>query len=165
MGSIEKGASTREGKPIIIQDASLAFASIRPSDISQTHPLLLLLQHTPQLQMLELINLPWLTDALLSAAAAQVQLRALSSLSVIGIGNQHLTHGALLGLTSLRKLRELRWHVGSVLELMPDVNALAQLQGLMAVHLPHWLHTQMERWGAYAVLDSMPLCDVNVELP
>jgi hypothetical protein len=165
MGSIEKGASTRKGKPIIIQDASLAFVSIRASDISQTHPLLLLLQRTPQLQMLELINLPWLTDALLSSAAAQVQLRALSSLSVIGIGNQHLTHGALLGLTSLRKLRELRWHVGSVLELMPDVNALAQLQGLMTVHVPHWLHSQMERWGAYAVLDSMPLCDVNVELP
>ncbi len=54
--------------------------------------------------------------------------------------------------------------MGGQLELMPDVQALAQLKGLMTVHLPHWLHQQMERWGAYAVLDSMPLCDVNVKL-
>lgn len=169
MGSVTKGVSTRAGYPVILRDSpaqpdSLAAARTAGSASTLLPPLLQFLQHTPQLHMLELIHLPWLSDALLSAAAAQTQLRALRSLSVVGIGNQHLTHGALLGLTRLSKLRELRWHVGSVLDLMPDVQALAQLQGLMIVHFPHWLCGQFERWGGYAVLDSMPLCDVNAEL-
>jgi hypothetical protein len=50
-----------------------------------------------------------------------------------------------------------------VLELMPDMVALAKLKGLVALHIPTWMHQQMERWGAYAVLDSLPLCDVHVE--
>lgn len=134
------------------------------SAAQQQHPLLLLLQHTSQLQQLELIGLVWLSDSLLMQVAATTQLRSLSSLSVVGVGNTYLTHGALLGLTSLKSLRDLRWHVGDVLSLMPDVRALAELKGLMRLSLPHWLHAQMERWGAYAVLRSMPLCDVNVEL-
>eukprot|EP00775_Hariotina_reticulata_P004481 gene4481-4735_t len=81
-----------------------------------------------------------------------------------GIGNQGLTHGGLLGLKALRKLRQLRWHVGDALELMPDMTALAQLKGLVALHIPSFLHNQMERWGGYAVLNNMPLCDVHVEM-
>lgn len=171
MGAVVKGRSDSRGRPIIIPypadqgGPTPQAAGCDAHTVSAQHPLLMLLQHTQRLRMLELIDLPWLSDAVLSAAAAQTHLqRQLETLSVVGIGNQLLTHGSLLGLTGLRKLRELRWHVGSVLELMPDVQALAQLQGLMRVHLPHWLHQQMERWGAYAVLDSMPLCDVDVEL-
>jgi hypothetical protein len=164
MGSIHKGISTQQGQPLVVRNA-IAVAPTDAAVVGDSHPLLLLLQHTRQLRALELINLPWLTDAVLAAAAGQTQLQGLSSVSVVGIGNQHLTHGALLGLTGLRKLRELRWHVGDILELMPDVNALAQLKGLVLLSIPHWLHNQMERWGAYAVLDSMPLCDVNVEVP
>lgn len=160
VGSILKGASTRHGCAIVVHDSS---SSPTLADGSP-NPLLRLLQLTSELCRLELINMPALTDALLAAAAAQTQLHGLSSLSVLGLGNQNLTHGALLGLTQLRRLRELRWHVGDVLELMPDVNALGQLKALMTLSIPNWLHSQMERWGAYAVLDSMPLCDVNVEL-
>lgn len=163
LSSVLKGKTDRHGRPICTASSS-AYAGTPGNSELNTQPLLRLLQHTEQLQMLELIDLPWLSDAVLTAAAEQTQLRQLESLSIVGIGNQHLTHGSLLGLTGLWKLRELRWHVGSVLDLMPDVQALAQLRGLMTVHLPHWLHNQMERWGAYAVLDSMPMCDVNVEL-
>ena len=161
LGSIKKGTSTPQGYPIIVQDTSCLPVAADGSP----NPLVQLLQQTQRLHRLELIGLPWLTDALLAAAAAQTQLRGLSSLSILGVGNQELTHGGLLGLTRLCKLRELRWHVGDVLALMPDVKALEQLRGLLTLHIPNWLHSQMERWGAYAVLDSMPMCDVNVELP
>lgn len=99
----------------------------------------------------------------LTASASGSSLRCLTSLSVLGIGNPGLGHGGLLGLTTLKQLRLLRWHVGDVLELMPDMGALAKLKGLVALAIPTWLHAQMERWGAYAVLDSLPLCDVHVE--
>jgi hypothetical protein len=141
-------------------------------DTPKMHALSLLLYSTHNLQQLELINLPWLDDAVLAAAAASAAAGAaitgcnqgLSSLSVAGIGNQSLTHGGLLGLRPLRKLRQLRWHVGDALELMPDMTALAQLTGLMALHIPTFLHNQMERWGGYAVLSKMRLCDVHVEM-
>jgi hypothetical protein len=137
-------------------------------------PLVVLLHNLPHLQQLELANMhhSQLNDGLLAAAAAAApaaagvvssSLRCLTSLSVLGIGNQGLSHGGLLGLTNLAKLRVLRWHVGDVLELMPDMGALAKLKGLVALHIPTWMHQQMERWGAYAVLDSLPLCDVHVE--
>jgi hypothetical protein len=147
-------------------------------------PLVVLLRHLPYLQQLELANMhhSQLNDGLLAAAAAPSStaadgmasgpglsagscssLTCLTSLSVLGIGNPGLSHGGLLGLTRLEKLRVLRWHVGDVLELMPDMGALAKLKGLVALHIPTWLHAQMERWGAYAVLDSLPLCDVHVE--
>jgi hypothetical protein len=135
-------------------------------------PLVLLLRNSPNLQQLELADMhhSQLNDALLAAAAAleaagltTSSLRCLTSLSVLGIGNQGLSHGGLLGLTSLVKLRVLRWHVGDVLELMPDMGALAKLKGLVALHIPTWMHQQMECWGAYAVLDSLTLCDVHVE--
>ncbi|WIA15982.1 hypothetical protein OEZ85_012722 [Tetradesmus obliquus] len=99
----------------------------------------------------------------LTGSASGSSLRCLTSLSVLGIGNPGLSHGGLLGLTTLKQLRLLRWHVGDVLELMPDMGALAKLKGLVALAIPTWLHAQMERWGAYAVLDSLPLCDVHVE--
>jgi hypothetical protein len=151
-------------------------------------PLVVLLRHLPHLQQLELANMhhSQLNDSLLAAAAAAgvavvntnpaaagldaaagltggASLRCLSSLSVLGIGNPGLSHGGLLGLTTLEQLRVLRWHVGDVLELMPDMGALAKLKGLVALHIPTWLNSQMERWGAYAVLDSLPACDVHVE--
>jgi hypothetical protein len=172
MGSIEKGITSRWGYPVIVQDSppepngspAAAPAAADGAVGTPLPPLLQFLQHTPQLHMLELIHLPWLTDEVLSAAAQKTQLRGLSSLSVVGIGNQQLTHGALLGLTGLSKLRELRWHVGSPFDLLPDVQALAQLQGLMTVHFPHWLCAQFERWGGYAVLEELPMCDVNAEM-
>lgn len=137
------------------------------------HPLVVMLRHLPALQQLELSGMQHtqLNDSLLAAATASgpdltahgPSLRALTSLSVLGVGNQSLTHGGLLGLTSLEKLRVLRWHVGDALELMPDMGALGKLRGLVALHIPTWLHAQMDRWGAYAVLDSLPFCDVHVE--
>jgi hypothetical protein len=130
------------------------------------HPLLVLLrQHATRLAQLELADLQWLTDDLLCVAAAVPSLRGLASLSVIGVGNQAITHGGLLGLTGLGRLRRLRWHVGDALALMPDMAALGCLKGLVALHLPIWLHAQLDRWGAYAVLDDLPLCDVHVEVP
>lgn len=160
LGIVEPSSNASDGDAAIADDVS----SDPVTASGNQHPLMQLLQRTEQLRMLELIDLSWLNDQLLAAVGAITQLRGLSSLSVVGVGSQGLTHGALLGLTGLKKLRELRWHVGDVLELMPDVNALAQLKGLMTLHIPSWLHAQMERWGAYAVLDSMPLCDVHVEL-
>jgi hypothetical protein len=130
----------------------------------ETHPLPLLLSRLGGLQQLELISLPWLRDELLASAAALPSLTRLATLSVVAVSNPRVTHGGLLGLT-LPKLRVLRWHVGDVLELMPDVGALAALRGLVALHVPTWLHTQMVRWRAYGVLDKMPLCDAHVELP
>lgn len=141
-----------------------ADASLSTSPPPPEHPLLRLLAATRCLSQLELIHLHWLRDDLLAAAAALPMLRGLGTLSVLGVGNQAVTHGGLLGLTTLRKLRRLRWHVGDALELLPDMAALAQLRGLVALHVPTWLHAQMERWGAYDVLNSLPLCDVHVEV-
>lgn len=120
-----------------------------------------LLQELPVLQHLELANLHHVDDQVLCQAVQD--LTSLESLSIVGIGNQQLTHGALLGLTRLRKLRQLRWHVGDVLDMLPDLSSLAMLKGLMALYVHTPLHTQMERWGGYAVLDSLPFCDVHVE--
>ncbi|KAF6266026.1 hypothetical protein COO60DRAFT_639825 [Scenedesmus sp. NREL 46B-D3] len=165
--------------------ASSSHAVFDASTLQQ--PLVVLLRRLPYLQQLELADMhhSQLNDRLLAAAAAAAagvaaapsssgpgltgrtgcsSLRCLTSLSVLGVGNQGLSHGGLLGLTSLAKLRALRWHVGDVLELMPDMGALSKLKGLVALHIPTWLHVQMERWGAYAVLVSLPLCDVHVEV-
>lgn len=120
-----------------------------------------LLQQLQGLQQLELIDLPQLDNQMLGQAVSA--LTSLQSLSVVGIGNQQLTHGGLLGLTCLKKLRQLRWHVGDVLDMLPDLTSLAKLKGLVALYIHTALHTQMERWGAYAVLDSLPFCDVHVE--
>jgi hypothetical protein len=170
LDGIQKGASTRKGDPIIVVNGYQPWCSTSSSSSASTqqqqqqYPLQLLLQHTPKLRTLELIDLPWLSDAVLGAAAAEPNMRGLRSLSVVGVAQQQPTNGGLLGLTRLRKLRELRWHVGDSLEPMPDLQALVQLKGLMRLHIPIWLHNKMERWGGYAALDSMPLCDVNVDL-
>jgi hypothetical protein len=57
----------------------------------------------------------------------------------------------------------LRWHAGDAMDVIPDPSALLPLRALQALCLPAGLHCQMERWGAYDVLDRLPQCDVYVE--
>eukprot|EP00879_Flechtneria_rotunda_P032917 GHRR01036378.1.p2 GENE.GHRR01036378.1~~GHRR01036378.1.p2 ORF type:complete len:138 (+),score=45.32 GHRR01036378.1:195-608(+) len=132
---------------------------------SQQHVLHTLLQDMQSLQQLELAYLKFMSNDILCAALGEPALGRLSSLSVIGIGNDKLTHGSLVALTGLRQLRKLRWHVGDLMDLLPDLRALAQLKSLVSFHIPSGLHTNMERWQGYPVLDYMPFCDVHVEAP
>lgn len=74
-----------------------------------------------------------------------------------------MTHAALQALGGLSRLRQLRWHVGDVTDLLPDVEAVRSLSSLVALHLPSYLHGQFARWSAYNALP--PLCDVHVEMP
>lgn len=129
--------------------------------LERSEALELLLAQLQDLQQLELINIRDLCNQQLGKLTSK--LASLRSLSVVDIGNPELTHGALLGLTCLTKLRRLRWHVGDVLDQMPDLTSLAKMKGLVSLHIPVALHTQMERWGGYAVLDALPFCDVHVE--
>ena len=82
---------------------------------------------------------------------------------MLAVGNPDVTHGALLALTGLKDLHMLRWHVGDFMELLPAVDVLTQFQNLVSLHLPPWVHHQMDRWSGYNVLDQLPCCDVHVE--
>ncbi|KAF8059430.1 Chlorophyllase-1 [Scenedesmus sp. PABB004] len=132
-------------------------------------PLVALLRGLGALEDLELAEFhpSQLNDALLAAAAAGpapdggAALRGLTSLAVLGIGNQGLTHGGLAGLSGLARLRVLRWHVGDALAPAPAPSLLAALRGLVSLHVPTFLHAALERWGGYAVLQDLRACDVH----
>lgn len=114
----------------------------------------------PGLRSLELVALPGLRD---DDFAGLGRLTALTTLLVCASGTVEVTHAALQALTGLTRLRQLRWHVGDVTDLLPDVASLRCLESLVALHLPSYLHGQFARWSAYNALP--PLCDVHVEMP
>lgn len=60
-----------------------------------------------------------------------------------------VTHAALQLLAGLTKLRQLRWHVGDVTDLLPDVAAVKSLSSLVSLHLPSYLHGQFRCGGAW----------------
>ena len=74
-----------------------------------------------------------------------------------------VTHAALQALSGLSRLRQLRWHVGDVTDMLPDVSCFKGLASLVAFHLPSYLHGQFARWNGYSALP--PLCDAHVEMP
>lgn len=113
-----------------------------------------------RLQHLELIDMPVLKD---EHFAAIDKLRCLTTLSVVAVGNVNMTHAALQHITDLKHLRLLRWHVGDNFDPLPDVQSLARLTSLISLCVPNSLNAQMDRWGAYSILNEMPLCDVSIE--
>lgn len=119
-----------------------------------------LLKALPALRSVELVAVPLLRD---EDFAGIGRLTALTSLLVCASGTIEVTHAALQPLSSLTRLRQLRWHVGDVTDLLPDVASLKSLKSLVALHLPSYLHGQFSRWSAYLALP--PLCDVHVEMP
>ncbi|GBF92884.1 hypothetical protein Rsub_05503 [Raphidocelis subcapitata] len=119
-----------------------------------------LLRALPALRSVELVGMPHLRDEDFAGIGA---LTALTSLLVCASGTIEVTHASLQAISGLTRLRQLRWHVGDVTDLLPDVAALKGLSSLVSLHLPSYLHGQFSRWSAYNALP--PLCDVHVEMP
>lgn len=119
----------------------------------------------PGLQRLEVIHVPGLDDATLGATAAALgPFGTLTSLGVLAVGNQAVTHGSLVAVASaLAPLRVLRWHVGGPCDQMLHVRALARLSRLVCLHIPPWVDAQLTRWNGRAVLKQLPLCETIVE--
>lgn len=91
-------------------------------------------------------------------------LRHLTSLTVIAVGNTHVTHCGLHSLHHCTRLRHLRWNVGDMMDLIPDVVALLPLTQLLHLSIPAGLHHQMTRWSAWGFMDGpLSLCDVQIE--
>jgi hypothetical protein len=82
---------------------------------------------------------------------ADAQARRISSPAPTALHHAaaQVTHAALQAISTLTRLRQLRWHVGDVTDLLPDVAALKSMQGLVSLHLPSYLHGQFSRWCAW----------------